>query len=152
MTSWDSSTLSQNSCKTRCPQKNICGGSIHIAIQTSKHLNKIKIQFAVICDSTVEVSLHSQSGWYFEIVFWMIWVLRTGLYLTFEENCENLKSKVMWHKICMRYASILVYPLCGLINYDKRVIKSHYSRKSCSFLLNRRGDLVFQNQPPRRVL
>ena len=31
--------------------------------------------------STVEVSLYSQGRWCFEIVFWMIWVLRTYLYL-----------------------------------------------------------------------
>ena len=50
--------------------------SIHIAIQTSKHLNKVKIQFAVTLYSTVEVSVHSQGLWCFEIVFWMIWMLK----------------------------------------------------------------------------
>ena len=40
--------------------------------------------------STVEVSLHSQGGWRFEIVFWMIWVLITRLYLTF------IRRKLLW--------------------------------------------------------
>ena len=36
--------------------------------------------------STIEVSLHSQSEWYFEIVFWMIWVSIYNFY----------KNKTVW--------------------------------------------------------
>ena len=59
--------------------------------------------------STVEIVMQSQSGWCFETIFWMIWVLRTRLYLTFviRNECGNMTSEVMWW--C---ASILRYPLC----------------------------------------
>ena len=40
--------------------------------------------------STVEVSLHSHSGWCFEIVFWMIWVLKTRPLFNF------YKKKIVW--------------------------------------------------------
>ena len=44
------STSWQDNCKIQSPQKMMCGDkSIHIAIQTSKHLNIMKIQFPVIC-------------------------------------------------------------------------------------------------------
>ena len=33
--------------------------------------------------STGEVPQHSQNGWCFEIVFWMIWMLRKRLFITF---------------------------------------------------------------------
>ena len=63
--------------------------SIHTTIQTSKHLNKIKIQFCNDMYSTAEASLHSQSRWCFEIVFWRI------------ECCGHVsiylyKKKIVW--------------------------------------------------------
>ena len=63
--------------------------SIHTTIQTSKHLNKIKIQFCNDMYSTAEASLHSQSRWCFEIVFWMIECCRhVSIYL--------YKKKIVW--------------------------------------------------------
>ena len=50
--------------------------TIHIAIQTQNIWIKVK---TVCIDMylSVEVFLHSQGGWCFEIVLWMIWVLGT---------------------------------------------------------------------------
>ena len=67
--------------------------SIHIAIQTLKHLNQNKNS----CYSTVAVSLHSQSGWCFEFVFWMYWVWGTCLYLTFIRSVTAWRQK-SWYK------------------------------------------------------
>ena len=58
--------------------------------------------------SALEVPLHSQSGWCFEMVFWMIWVLKTPFYLTFVRR----NSVTIWRqKSCdtrfRRYPSIL---------------------------------------------
>ena len=84
--SWTPSTLWQNSCKRQYPQKYICGGAhSYCNFRTFKLKQN---QFAVICTrsydmqymySTVYVSLHSQSGWCFEIALWIISVLRTHL-------------------------------------------------------------------------
>ena len=63
--------------------------SIHTTIQTSKHLNKIKIQFCNDMYSTAEASLHSQSRWCSEIVFWMIECFgHVSIYL--------YKKKIVW--------------------------------------------------------
>ena len=58
--------------------------------------------------SALEVPKHSQSGWCFEMVFWMIWVLKTPFYLTFVRR----NSVTIWRqKSCdtrfRRYPSIL---------------------------------------------
>ena len=58
--------------------------------------------------SALEVPKHSQSGWCFEMVFWMIWVLKTPFYLTF----VGRNSVTIWRqKSCdtrfRRYPSIL---------------------------------------------
>ena len=58
--------------------------------------------------SALEVPKHSQSGWCFEMVFWMIWVLKTPFYLTFMRR----NSVTIWRqKSCdtrfRRYPSIL---------------------------------------------
>ena len=58
--------------------------------------------------SALEVPKHSQSGWCFEMVFWMIWVLKTPFYLTFVKR----NSVTIWRqKSCdtrfRRYPSIL---------------------------------------------
>ena len=58
--------------------------------------------------SALEVPKHSQSGWCFEMVFWMIWVLKTPFYLTFVRT----NSVTIWRqKSCdtrfRRYPSIL---------------------------------------------
>ena len=64
----------------RYPQKNDYGGVHPYCSSNFKTFKLKKKHFVVIC---IQVFLHSQSGWGFEIVFWMIWVLRTRLYLTF---------------------------------------------------------------------
>ena len=58
--------------------------------------------------SALEVPKHSQYGWCFEMVFWMIWVLKTPFYLTFVRR----NSVTIWRqKSCdtrfRRYPSIL---------------------------------------------
>ena len=58
--------------------------------------------------SALEVPKHSQNGWCFEMVFWMIWVLKTPFYLTFVRR----NSVTIWRqKSCdtrfRRYPSIL---------------------------------------------
>ena len=94
------------------PQEIICG-RVHSYCNANLKTFKLK----TVCsdmDSTV-VFLHSQCGWCFEIVFWMIWVLRPHLYLTFiRKKCDNLMSKVMWFR---RSASVLKQPLCGFNNW-----------------------------------
>ena len=45
--------------------------------------------------STIEVSLHSQSG--FEIVFWMIWVSIYNFYKN--KTVWQFDVDVRWHKI-----------------------------------------------------
>ena len=78
--SWALSTVWQNSCKTRYSQKNICAG-VHSYCNSNFKTFKLKknsLQWYVL---SLEVSFYSQSGWCIEIVFWIIWVLRTRLYL-----------------------------------------------------------------------
>ena len=58
--------------------------------------------------SALEVPKHLQNGWCFEMVFWMIWVLKTPFYLTFVRR----NSVTIWRqKSCdtrfRRYPSIL---------------------------------------------
>ena len=65
--SWASSALWHSSCETRCPQKNVCGG-IHLYCNSNFKIFKIKTVSSAMY-SKVDVFLHSQSGWCFEIVF-----------------------------------------------------------------------------------
>ena len=81
--SWAPSTLWQNSSKAQCPRKNICGG---VHSYCNSNLKTFKENKNTVCSdmySILEVSLHSQSGWCFEIFSWIYWVLRARLYLTF---------------------------------------------------------------------
>ena len=99
------STLWQYSCKRDFHRKIFVVESTNITIQTSWYTNenwKLK-QFNVYL--TVEVFLHARNT-YLNV---------RNTFLTFErrKQCDNLTSKIMWYKICRRYASILIYPLCG---------------------------------------
>ena len=62
----------------------------------------------------------NESRWYFEIVFWMIWVLRTCLYLTLirRKLCDDLTSEVIDIRF-RRYTSILWYPLSFTVHLFK---------------------------------
>ena len=67
--SCSASTLWQNSCKTPCPQKNICGG-LHSYCNSNFKIFKLKLKLKTIYSdmySTVEVFLHLGSGW-----FWVV--------------------------------------------------------------------------------
>ena len=78
-----------------------------------------------------------QSRWYFEIVFWMIWVLRTCLYLSLirRKLCDDLTSEVIDIRF-RRYTSILWYPLCGFRKIFFFVWKSSYDYlKSPNFII-----------------
>ena len=92
-------------------------------------------------DSTV-VFLHSQCGWCFEIVFWMIWVLRSRLYLTFiRKKYDNLMSEVMWFR---RYASVLKQLLCGFNNWV--VLAVRWSTKCFLLRLSRYSGIVLEKR------
>ena len=59
----------------------------------------------------------------FQNVFWIIWVLRTPLYLTFVRGRprDNLTSEITWHKIYRKYASILTSLRFGFSKLDLEI-------------------------------
>ena len=98
------STLWQDNCKIQSPQEMMCDDkSIHIAIQTLKHLNIMKIQFAVICSQLQK----------FPYIHWVVLWNCFSEWFECEEHVSMWESDVKLNKICRRYATILINQLCG---------------------------------------